>query len=150
MRIAVDTNILAYAEGVDDADREVRARRVLQALPPDQLLIPVQVLGELYSELRRKRRVTPDEARKIVLTWWEAYETAGTTLPAMTAALALAVEHGLQIWDAIILAVAAESGCDILLSEDMHAGFTWGGVTVMNPFATPPHPLLPRLTPPGH
>jgi hypothetical protein len=31
------------------------------------------------------------------------------------------------------------------LSEDLQEGFTWGGVTVINPFASPQHPLLQAL-----
>jgi predicted nucleic acid-binding protein len=57
----------------------------------------------------------------------------------------LMLDHGLAVWDAIILATAAEAGCRVLLSEDMQDGFTWGGVTIVNPFASPPHPLLDDL-----
>ena len=32
-----------------------------------------------------------------------------------------------------------------LLSEDFHSGFTWRGVTVVNPFAEPRAPLLTGL-----
>lgn len=59
---------------------------------------------------------------------------------------ALAAGHGLQIWEAIILAVSAEARCRLLLSEDMQDGFTWRGLTVVNPFAEHLHPqLLPLL-----
>jgi hypothetical protein len=51
----------------------------------------------------------------------------------------------LAIWDAIILAAASEAGCRVLLSEDMQEGFTWGGVTIINPFAFSPHRLLVDL-----
>ena len=57
----------------------------------------------------------------------------------------VAVGHNLAIWDAIILAAAAEAGCRMLLSEDMQDGFTWGGVTIVNPFAPQPHKLLDDL-----
>jgi predicted nucleic acid-binding protein len=59
--------------------------------------------------------------------------------------LDLNVDHKLQIWDALILAVAAEQHCRILLTEDMHAGFTWRGVTLVNPFAPEQDPLLEQL-----
>ena len=49
-------------------------------------------------------------------------------------AFALAERHGLQTYDAIILAAAAQGGCDILYSEDMQHGFEWNGVMVVNPF----------------
>ena len=51
-------------------------------------------------------------------------------------------EAGTRIWDALILSVAAESRCCLLLSEDLQPGFTWRGVTVVNPFVTPYAPLL--------
>ncbi len=40
---------------------------------------------------------------------------------------------------------AAEAGCRLLLSEDLQEGFTWGGVTVVNPFAATVHPLLEEM-----
>jgi predicted nucleic acid-binding protein len=45
----------------------------------------------------------------------------------------------------VILAAAAEAGCRLLVSEDMQAGFTWGGVTIVNPFAAKPDPALALL-----
>ena len=52
----------------------------------------------------------------------------------------LATSHQLSLWDAIMLAAAAQAGCRLLLSEDMQDGFTWRGVTVRNPFTTAPLP----------
>lgn len=63
----------------------------------------------------------------------------------MMAALDLVASRGLQVWDAVILAAAAEANCGVLLSEYTQHGFTWGGVTVVNPFAAEPHPLLARI-----
>ena len=57
----------------------------------------------------------------------------------------LAVHHVLSIWDAVILSAAAAAGCRLLLSEDLQDGFTWNGVTVVNPFPGRRHPLLAAL-----
>jgi predicted nucleic acid-binding protein len=57
----------------------------------------------------------------------------------------LATDHRLGIWDAVILTAASHAGCRLLLSEDLQEGFTWGGVTVVNPFAFPRHALLSAL-----
>jgi hypothetical protein len=54
-------------------------------------------------------------------------------------------DHQLGIWDAVILSAASCSGCRLLLSDDLQAGFTWAGVTVVNPFASPQHALLQAL-----
>jgi predicted nucleic acid-binding protein len=63
----------------------------------------------------------------------------------MLAAADLATDHRLTIWDSVILTAAAESGCRLLLSEDLQEGFTWKGVTVTNPFAPLKHELLTAL-----
>jgi predicted nucleic acid-binding protein len=60
----------------------------------------------------------------------------------MLSATDLATDHRLGIWDAVVLSASAEAGCRLLLSEDLHEGFTWGGVTVTNPFAAVRHDLL--------
>ena len=54
----------------------------------------------------------------------------------------IAADHRLQIRDALILSVAAENGRRLLLSEDLQDGFSWHGVTVVDPFADSPSPLL--------
>ena len=45
MRVAIDTNILAYAEGVGDAARRDATMDLFTRLPPEFVLLPVQVLG---------------------------------------------------------------------------------------------------------
>jgi predicted nucleic acid-binding protein len=103
----------------------------------------VQVLGELFRVLVGKSALPPPEARAIVLRWQDAFPLIETSPPILVAAaLDVAVDHGLSIWDAIILSAAAAAGCRLLLSEDMQEGFIWSGVTVVNPFAPKKHALL--------
>jgi len=140
--ICLDTNVLAYAEGVDDEPRQKRALQIIETLPQGQLVIPVQVLGELYRVLTMKAKRPAAVARERLLSWRDAMTVRDTTSRAFLSAIDLAADHKLSIWDAIILAVAADAGCRLLLSEDLQEGFTWAGVTIVNPFATPLHPLL--------
>jgi predicted nucleic acid-binding protein len=142
--IAVDTNILAYAEGINDVVRQAVSRAVMQGLPGDAVFIPVQVLGELFNVLVRKGW-SGDRARRAIAAWQDGYSIAPTTEAAMVAAIDLAADHRLSIWDSVMISVAAEAGCRLLLSEDMQDGFTWRGVTIANPFATEQHPLLASL-----
>jgi len=44
--------------------------------------------------------------------------------------------HGIAYWDAAVLAGAVRLGASILVSEDLAAGQVYGGVRVLNPFAT--------------
>lgn len=148
LRIALDSNILAYAEGVDDPERQEAARALLGHLDEEATLIPAQALGELYNVLLRKGKLTRDAARKAVTVWRDIFLIGPTTEATLLAAVDLATDHRLKIWDSIIISVAAEGGCRLLLSEDMQSGFTWSGVTVVNPFANPQHPLLAALLEP--
>lgn len=142
MRLAVDTNVLAYAEGVNGPVRKEAALAITGRLPSDSTLVPVQVLGELYRVLVGKAAWPAKRARIAILSWQDTFPLIETSPSILVAALDVAADHGLSIWDAIILAAAAEAGCRLLLSEDMQEGFTWGGVTVVNPFAAKKHELL--------
>jgi predicted nucleic acid-binding protein len=142
VKVALDTNILAYAEGVNGADRAAAARDLVQRLPADAVVLPVQVLGELFNVLVRKAKWMPDAARTAILSWHDTFAVIDTSMVIMAAAADLAHDHQLSIWDAVMLAAAADGGCRLLLSEDLQDGFTWRGVTVANPFAPTRHPLL--------
>jgi predicted nucleic acid-binding protein len=145
MRLALDTNILVYAEGLNDATRRAQARELLSKLVRADVVLPVQVAGELFRVLVRKARRTPADARLAVEGWQSLFGSEHTTVSAFASAMALSSGHGMHIWDTTIIAVAAEAGCHLLLSEDLGEGFTWRGVTVANPFAAKPHPLLREL-----
>lgn len=142
MTIAIDTNVLAYAEGTNGAVMKKRALELIERLPAAAVVIPAQVLGELFNVLVRKAGRPAAGAREAVLTWQDAHDVAPTSSAVMARAADLAADHRLGIWDAVILAAAAEAGCRLLLSEDLHDGFTWSGLTVVNPFAAELHPLL--------
>jgi predicted nucleic acid-binding protein len=145
MRIALDTNFLVYAEGFNDLARRDAARDIVRRLPRGDTFLPIQVLGELFNVLTRKARREADAARVSILGWRDTFATIETSSEVLLAAMDLAADHQLVIWDAIILSTAAEANCRLLLSEDMQDGFTWRGVSVTNPFAATRHPLLDAM-----
>ena len=63
-RVALDTNVLVYAEGVGDARRCKAARQLISRLPPQLVVLPAQVLGELHRVLVGKAGRTPVDARE--------------------------------------------------------------------------------------
>ncbi len=145
MKVALDTNILAHAEGVNDIGKRDAVLELLRNLPQEAAIIPVQTLGELFNVLTRKAGRSRAEAREALLSWRDTFPVVETAPEGMLAAADLATDHQLGIWDAVILAVSSQAGCRLLLSEDLQDGFTWGGVTVVNPFAAPRHALLESL-----
>lgn len=142
MRIAFDTNIIVYAAGLNDKTRAERAVALRNAFGPEQTIVPTQVIGELFQVLIGKFR----QDRAIAFQACDFLRRSGTVRAAdetsFDEALVLAGNHGLQFWDALILTTAADANCRALFSEDMQHGFVHRGVTVINPFAEPMHPLL--------
>ena len=150
MRVALDTNILAYAEGVNGAKMRATALDLIQKLSPDLTILPVQTLGELFNVLVRKAGQTRAHARDVIMNWQDAFSLVDTSATVMLSAAELATAHHVSIWDAVIVASAAEARCRLLLSEDLQDGFTWAGLTVANPFLSSRHPLLDALLENGH
>ncbi|MGH6871730.1 MAG: PIN domain-containing protein [Rhizomicrobium sp.] len=141
MKVALDTNILVYAEGIDDKSREAIATEVTSILPEDMTFLSAGVLAELFNVLVRRGR-TREDAASAARAWEQTFSIVPTTQSLVLTAIDLAVRHRFKIWDALILAAAAEAGCGLLISEDFQDGFVWNGVTVANPFKSPLHPLL--------
>jgi predicted nucleic acid-binding protein len=134
--------VLVYAEGVNEGEMQSKALEWVERMAPHSVVVPAQASGALFHVLIRKGKRSSAQARAAVHGWQAVYETASTTTEVILGAADIAAVHGLSIWDSVILAAAANSGCQLLLSEDLQDGFTWRWVTVANPFASTPHPLL--------
>ena len=84
MRLTLDTNVLAYAEGVGDARRCFLARELIAGLPIEKVLIPVQVLGELHRVLIGKAGRTAEQSKEDLLGLSEdmptVYPSSGRTV----------------------------------------------------------------------
>jgi predicted nucleic acid-binding protein len=145
MFVALDTNVLVCAEGLHGKPKQEQALAIVERLAPESTLIPVQVLGELFSVLTKKAGRSRAAARDAVLRWGDTFPLIETSSSVQLLAMDLAADHKLGSWDAIVLSAAADASCRLLLSEDLQDGFTWSGVTVANPFAEARHPLLAAL-----
>ncbi len=145
MRVGLDTNVLVYAEGLNDAARRRTVVSLLRRLPPESVYVPVQAIAELFLVLVSKAAVAPADAKNAVLRWCDQYSLVDTSEAVLLSAMEVSSQHRLRTWDAIIMAAAASAGCRLLLSEDLQDGFTWNGVTVANPFSRTPNSLLTEL-----
>jgi len=145
MRLALDTNILAYAEGVNGAPRQQRSLYLISRLPRASTFIPVQVLSGLFRVLVGKSPLPPKTCQARIADWQASFPLIETSTSVLSSAIDLAVQHKLRIWDAVILAAADEAHCRLMLSEDLQDGFTWRGVTVANPFAARKNALLAEV-----
>ncbi len=136
MKVALDTNIIVYAEGINDNIRREQAVGILNAILTSnaRLVLPAQVLGEVFAVLHRKARLPPDDTRRRLQHWLQLGTIVPTNEAVLHRAFDLVLDHNFAVWDSVIFVSAAEAGCRVLLSEDMQDGFTWGGMKVLNPF----------------
>lgn len=145
MRFTLDTNILVYAlDKKAGARHDVASALVLQARRGDCVLT-LQSLAELFKVLSHPRHgIDPAVAADIILDWRSCVPVVAADADAMADAMRAVIEHSLSFWDAMIWATARRAGCALLLSEDGQHGRELGGVTIVNPFIEPAHPLLPQ------
>lgn len=140
--VAIDTNFLVYAEGYGDEFRSSRALEVFQILSRGPLIIPFQVCVETLQVLTRKMGVPRHEANQRLQSWRQYAEIPEVTGVNLETAAILIETTNFQVFDCLILATAHLAGASLLVSEDMADGFSWRGVTVVNPFAPTLHPTL--------
>ena len=119
MKIALDTKVLAYAEGANGASMRDKALDMFQRLPPAAIVLPVQTLGELFNVLVRKAQRRQARARAAVLSWLDAYSTVETSAAVMKAT-DLASDHGLTIWDSVVASLGGSPRGVYVAWRDRH------------------------------
>jgi len=133
-RTALDTNILVYAFDPRDPVKRERAAGTLSHGRMEGYLLGLQVIGEFYAVVTRRKILTPARAVQEIEYLAKAFETFLPTERAYRDGAREAAGGRFSYWDAVLLISAQEAKCDILLSEDMADGARLGGVTVRNPF----------------
>ena len=129
MKPFFDTNILVYAQTADTKGH------IARELLTGGGTISVQVLNEFANVMRKKFTKSWAEIRLAIAD----IEIALPNIRAISIdthhkAMAICQAHGLSLYDALIVAAAAEEGCDCLWTEDLHHGTVIDGVNIQNPF----------------
>lgn len=134
----VDTNILLYSASTV-AGESSKATIARDLLDRRDLCLSVQVLQEFYVQATRPSRgdaLSHADASAFVEKWMR-YPVQETTVPLMLAAFEARLRFHISYWDATIIEAARMLGCSEVLSEDLSPGQDYGGVRVVNPFASP-------------
>jgi predicted nucleic acid-binding protein len=127
----VDTNVLAYAYDADSGEKGERAREILADI--DGAVVSTQVVLEFFAVLTRKLGLTRDAAEEATESLMEL-EVVATDARLVREGLRISRDHDISHWDGMIIAAAAASGCEVLLTEDLNDGQVIEGVRVVNPF----------------
>jgi predicted nucleic acid-binding protein len=129
----IDSNILIYAEAIDEPTKQNIALELLRQLKLEAHgVLSTQVLQEYCNIALRKLQLRVDHVRH-QLRSHEQYEVVQATPAIIQSALVLHQTRSLSFYDAMLLQAAITSGCDTLYSENMKAGEIVNGVRIMNP-----------------
>jgi predicted nucleic acid-binding protein len=127
-----DTNILAYAadsNGPEQAKRDIARALMLNRA----IVVSTQVMVELYSVMRRKLHYAADTAQSWVRSLKD--ETVIVLSPEdVLDGLTLSQRYEISPFDGLIVQAAKRADLDILYTEDLSHGQTYGSVRVCNPF----------------
>lgn len=133
----VDTNILMYAHDVSAGAKHQRAKALVEELWRTRSgVVSTQVLQELCVNLRRKagRPLELKATRDLIADYlrWQVMVNTGESI---LEALELEDRYRISFWDALVIQAAQASGAEVLYSEDLSDGQTYGSVRVVNPLA---------------
>jgi len=135
--VFLDTNILIYAIEVDGPE-PAKTAAAQEAVRRSDVVLSTQVLGEFYRAVTSPRRESPlDPAEATAwIQMWKRFDVRDVTVRHVDLALEIAQQCQVGYYGALILAAARKAECPVVYSEDLSDGQDYGGVTVVNPFAS--------------
>lgn len=133
----VDANVLVYAFDSSAARKQRAAQQLLERLWESSTgCLSVQVLQEFFVTVTKKvSKPLPVDDAKARLREFAVWRVFAPSTEDILAAIDLHAQVKIGFWDAMIVLAAAESGCDVLWTEDLHDGQLMRGVRIRNPFA---------------
>jgi predicted nucleic acid-binding protein len=134
-RVALDSNILIYAELEPESEKGLRSIELILRSARDGV-IPAQVFGEFLRFTQRRVPAAFDNAVRQVSVYEAAFLTPPTTVDVLDTACAMARAHRMQLWDCVVCAASVEAAARVLLTEDMQDGRTIDGLRLINPFVS--------------
>jgi predicted nucleic acid-binding protein len=133
-RAFLDTNVLVYSDDPRDPAKQVAALNLIKVhLRQRTGAVSPQVLQEYFTSATGKLKLSADLAKRRVEVFAKLH-VAEPTVNDILAAIDLHRLHTFSFWDALVLRMAKQSGCRVVLSEDMQHDREIDGLRIVNPF----------------
>jgi predicted nucleic acid-binding protein len=133
-RSFVDTNVLVYSDDPRDPAKQASALNLIKEhLRLRTGVVSLQVLQEYFVSATGKLKLDAGLAKQRVEVF-AMFHVAEPGVSDILAAIDMHRLHGFSYWDALVLRMAKQTGCRVLLSEDMQHGQMIDGVRIVNPF----------------
>jgi predicted nucleic acid-binding protein len=133
-RSFLDTNILVYSDDPRDPEKQAKALDLIKGhLRQRTGVVSLQVLQEYFVSATGKLKLDSALAKGRV-EFFARFHVAEPTVGDILAAIDLHRLYSISLWDTLVLRCAKQSGCSVLLTEDMQNGQVFDGVRIVNPF----------------
>ena len=130
--IFIDTNLWIYLHSKDEK-HEVVAKLIKENF--SQIIISVQVVGEIYNTLTRKGIKTAADTKRIIQNITSSFPPVSIAHTTATKAISISIKFKFSYWDSLIIASSLENDCRYLYSEDLnHGQIIDRSLTIINPF----------------
>jgi predicted nucleic acid-binding protein len=133
-RTFLDTNVLVYSDDPRDPTKQAKALDLItDYLRQRTGVVSLQVLQEYFVTATGRLRLDAELAKQRIEVFAK-FVVAEPTVNDILAAIDIHRLHRFSFWDALVLRMAKQTGCRVLLSEDMQHGREFEGVRIVNPF----------------
>jgi predicted nucleic acid-binding protein len=131
IKFAVDTNILIYLFDNLENKKTIISEKLIVERP----VISAQVISEFINVLKRKNLVEKSNILSVVGNILNNLAVQCVNYTTIKLGEQLVNKYQLQVFDAIIVASALESNCEVLYSEDLQHSQTFEGrLRIINPY----------------
>lgn len=134
-RCFIDTNILIYPFDNSNSSKQKACSTFLtQILVNAEPVISTQTLGEFFNVVVRKLNFPKQGAMFEVQKLTETFPVYEIKTENVLHAMQISNATQFSYWDSLILAMAIDTGCSVLYSEDLSNGQEIEGIKIVNPF----------------
>ena len=133
-RYFVDTDIFLYAHDNSSQKKQIIARELIyQVYSTGSAVISTQVMAEFFQNFAVKfKRPYSDVIKE--MHYMSRCKVIEQTMSLLLEGARLFNRYSVSLWDALIIAAAAEAGAETLYSEDLQYDQVISGVKIVNPF----------------
>ena len=137
-RVFLDTNVLIYA--ASSRGLPAKFARAEEIMAKEDFAISTQVVGEFVRNVQSPKKMSPPLSDDEIHHWVNRlFEFPVVTIDReiILDAMVLQRRYRIDFWDSQIIAAARRSGAEVLYSEDLSHGQSYGSVRCENPFRDP-------------
>jgi len=134
--VAFDTNVLVYGlVDLRDADKTRTSRELLQMYANGSGVVSTQAIQEFANVCTKKlRRYLSTELLLEYLDGFRRYKIVSVDPALIRAAVHRQVVNQISYYDSLIVEAALSARTQLLYSEDLQHGMSFGTLRVVNPY----------------